>query len=101
MDCVTGSLGTLARTRLGRAHFSVTGAFTWTYPRRCGTISPWPGALPGKDGRAMQGMQRKSWAWMLASHLLACMLLVFSGQAHAQRTEGDRAAASGPPRRTR
>ena len=39
----------------------------------------------------MQGMQRKSWAWMLAS-----VLLVFSGLAHAQRTEGDRAAASGP-----
>lgn len=44
----------------------------------------------------MQGMQRKSWAWMLSSHLLACMLLAFSGLAHAQRTEGDRAAASGP-----
>ncbi|RZA22144.1 MAG: DUF2066 domain-containing protein [Lysobacteraceae bacterium] len=39
----------------------------------------------------MQGMQRKSWAWMLAS-----MLLLFGGLAHAQRTEGDRAAASGP-----
>lgn len=39
----------------------------------------------------MQGMQRKSWAWMLAG-----MLLVFGGLAHAQRTEGDRAAASGP-----
>ena len=44
----------------------------------------------------MQGMQRKTWAWMLASHLWACMLLVFSSPAHAQRTEGDRAAASGP-----
>ena len=33
----------------------------------------------------MQGMQRKTWAWMLASHLLASMLLVFSGLAHAQR----------------
>lgn len=39
----------------------------------------------------MQGMQRKTWAWMLAS-----VLLVLSGLAHAQRTEGDRAAASGP-----
>ena len=39
----------------------------------------------------MQGMQRKSWAWMLAG-----ALLVFGGLAHAQRTEGDRAAASGP-----
>ncbi len=39
----------------------------------------------------MQGMQRKSWAWMLAG-----MLLLFGGLAHAQRTEGDRAAASGP-----
>ncbi len=44
----------------------------------------------------MQGMQQKSWAWMLASHLLACMLLASSGLAHAQRTEGDRAEASGP-----
>ena len=44
----------------------------------------------------MQGTQRKFWGWMLASHLLACMLLVASGGAHAQRTEGDRAAASGP-----
>jgi len=39
----------------------------------------------------MQGMQRKSWAWMLV-----CVLLMAGGQAHAQRTEGDRAAASGP-----
>ena len=38
----------------------------------------------------MQGMQRKSWAWMLAG-----VLLVFAGLAHAQRVEGDRAAASG------
>ena len=38
----------------------------------------------------MQGMQRKSWAWVLAS------LLLFCGLAHAQRTEGDRAGASGP-----
>ncbi|WP_206203242.1 DUF2066 domain-containing protein [Thermomonas sp. HDW16] len=36
-------------------------------------------------------MQRKSWVWMLAS-----ALLIFGGHAHAQRTEGDRAAASGP-----
>jgi hypothetical protein len=36
-------------------------------------------------------MRRKSWAWVLAS-----VLLVLSGLAHAQRTEGDRAAASGP-----
>ncbi len=40
----------------------------------------------------MQGMQRKSWAWMLASVLL----LLFGGLAHAQRIEGDRAGASGP-----
>jgi hypothetical protein len=39
----------------------------------------------------MQGMQRKSWAWMLMG-----VLLIVGGQAHAQRTEGDRAAASGP-----
>ena len=38
----------------------------------------------------MQGMQRKSWAWMLAG-----VLFVFAGLAHAQRVEGDRAAASG------
>ncbi|HWS77613.1 MAG TPA: DUF2066 domain-containing protein [Thermomonas sp.] len=44
----------------------------------------------------MQGMQRKSWAWMLASVLLSSTLLLFAGQARAQRTEGDRAAASGP-----
>ena len=43
----------------------------------------------------MQGMQRKSWAWMLAGHLLAGMLLLFAGLAQAQRVEGDRAAASG------
>ena len=39
----------------------------------------------------MQGMQRKSWAWMLVG-----AMLMFGGQAHAQRVEGDRAAASGP-----
>lgn len=48
----------------------------------------------------MQGMRRKSWAGMLAGHLLASMLLfggmAFGGLAHAQRVEGDRAAASGP-----
>lgn len=44
----------------------------------------------------MQGMQRKSWSWRLASHVLAAMLLLGGGVAHAQRTEGDRAGASGP-----
>lgn len=39
----------------------------------------------------MQRMQRKSW-WAA----MACVLLFFSGMAQAQRTEGDRAAASGP-----
>src|SRR5690606_16275156 len=50
-----------------------------------------PGALPGKDGRAMRGMRRTTWASMLAAMLLLC-----AGLAHAQRTEGDRASASGP-----
>ena len=44
----------------------------------------------------MQGTQRKSWAWMLASVLLLLGGMAFGGLAHAQRTEGDRAAASGP-----
>lgn len=43
----------------------------------------------------MQGMQRRSWAWMLAATLLFGGL-AFGGLAHAQRVEGDRAAATGP-----
>ena len=44
----------------------------------------------------MQRTQRKFWARMLANTLLASMLLLFAGLAQAQRTEGDRAGASGP-----
>lgn len=39
----------------------------------------------------MQGMRRNSWTWMLA-----VVLMLFAGYAQAQRTEGDRAGASGP-----
>jgi len=46
------------------------------------------------DGRAMRGMQRKSWVWMLAVVLLTAGM-AFGAPAHAQRVEGDRAAASG------
>jgi len=91
VDCVTGGLGRWRERAWEGAHFNVTAVFTWTCPPCCGTISPWPGVLPGKDGVLMQGMQRKSWAWMLV-----CVLLMAGVQAHAQRTEGDRAAASGP-----
>ena len=44
----------------------------------------------------MQRMQRKSWATRAASHMLAVLLLLCAGIAHAQRVEGDRAGASGP-----
>jgi len=39
-------------------------------------------------------MQRKSWVWMLAAVLLSAGMVVV-GPAHAQRVEGDRAAATG------
>jgi len=42
----------------------------------------------------MRGMQRKSWVWMLAVVLLSAGM-AFGAPAHAQRVEGDRAAASG------
>ena len=42
----------------------------------------------------MRGMQRKSWVWMLAAVLLSAGMVVV-GPAHAQRVEGDRAAATG------
>ncbi len=42
----------------------------------------------------MRGMQRKSWVWMLAVVLLTAGM-AFGAPAHAQRVEGDRAAASG------
>lgn len=41
-------------------------------------------------------MRWNSRAWMLAGMLLTGMLLLAGGPAHAQRTEGDRASASGP-----
>lgn len=54
--------------------------------------SPMPGIVSGKDSRAMQGLirglRRTSW-------LLAISLLLASGVATAQRTEGDRASATG------
>lgn len=55
--------------------------------------SPMPGIVPGKDSQAMQGLshglRRTSWL------LLAVSLLLASGLATAQRTEGDRASATG------
>lgn len=54
--------------------------------------SPMPGTVPGKDSQAMHGLshrlRRTSW-------LLLAVLLLASGLATAQRTEGDRASATG------
>lgn len=55
--------------------------------------SPMPGTVPGKDSQAMQGSSHGlRWtSWLL----LAMSLLLASGIASAQRTEGDRASATG------
>jgi hypothetical protein len=58
-----------------------------------------PGIVPGKEIRAMQGMmhwsERTSWWLRLAIPLAMGALLLASGTALAQRTEGDRASATG------
>lgn len=55
--------------------------------------SPMPGTVPGKDRRAMQGLSHGF--RRIAGLLVGMSLLLASGLALAQRTEGDRASATG------